>query len=72
MNVTPNEKVKHKQDELELQISQTQTQIKLEGSQAICGTIMPPVKMDLCGKTSEGFYVFCKIQVVTIDQLYGG
>src|SRR5665811_188052 len=70
--VVPNAKVMHKQDELKLQISQGQAQIKLEVNQAMRGTISPSIKMILCEKAQEVYDAFCEINVVPIGQLYGG
>lgn len=70
--VVTNAKVAHKQDELKLQISNGQAQIKLEVNQAMRGTIAPPIKMTLCEKAQEAFDAFCEIQVVPTGQLYGG
>ncbi|WP_209406425.1 nucleotidyl transferase AbiEii/AbiGii toxin family protein [Pseudozobellia sp. WGM2] len=65
-------KVTHKQDELKLQISKGQAQIKLEVNQAMRGTIATPIKMTLCEKAQEAFDAFCEIAIVPIGQLYGG
>src|SRR5680860_1801974 len=70
--VFPNAKVIHKQDELKLQISQGQAQIKLEVNQAIRGTISPSIKMTLCEKAQVEYDAFCEIDVVPMGQLYGG
>lgn len=70
--VFPNSKVIHKQDELKLQISQGQAQIKLEVNQAMRGTIAPPLKMMLCEKAQVAYDAFSEIDVVPIGQLYGG
>ena len=70
--VLPNAKVLHKQDELKLQISQGQAQIKLEVNQAMRGTITPPLQMILCEKAQVAYDAFCEIDVVPIGQLYGG
>lgn len=70
--VVANAKVIHKHDELKLQISKAQAQIKLEVNQAMRGAIMPPVKIILSEKAQEAFDAFCEIQVVAMGQLYGG
>lgn len=70
--VFQNAKVIHKQDELKLQISQGQAQIKLEVNQAMCGTISSSIKMILCERAQEVYDAFCEIDVVPIGQLYGG
>lgn len=70
--VFPNAKVLHKQDELKLQISQGQAQIKLEVNQAMRGTISSSIKMILCERAQEVYDAFCEIEVVPIAQLYGG
>ena len=70
--VVPNVKVRHKQAELKLQVSNTHAQIKLEVNQAMRGTISPPIKMPLCQKAQEAFDAFCEITTVPIGQLYGG
>lgn len=70
--VFQNAKVIHKQDELKLQISQGQAQIKLEVNQAMRGTISSSIKMILCERAQEVYDAFCEIDVVPIGQLYGG
>ncbi len=71
-NVDPNAKVIHKRDEMKLQISKGQAQIKLEVNQAMRGTIAPPLKMMLCEKVQVAYDAFSEIDVVPIGQLYGG
>jgi len=70
--VVPNVKVITRKEELKLQISQGQAQIKLEVNQAMRRTIAPPLKMVLCEKAQEVYDAFCEIDVVPLGQLYGG
>ena len=67
-----NAKVVPKPNELKLQISNGQAQIKLEVNQAMRGTILPPIKMTLCEKAQVEYDTFCEIDVVPSGQLYGG
>ncbi len=70
--VVPNAKIIHKQDELKLQISKAQAQVKLEVNQAMRGTISPTKKMTLCETAQIEYDAFCEIAIVSIGQLYGG
>jgi len=70
--IVPNAKVLHKPNELKLQISNGQAQIKLEVNQGIRGIIDETTKMQLCETAQEAFDVFCEIQLVPVGQLYGG
>lgn len=61
-----------KRDELKLQISNTEAQIKLEVNQAMRGVISPTVRRVLCEKAQKEFDTFCEASIVSIPQLYGG
>lgn len=70
--IVPNAKVLPKPNELKLQISNAQAQIKLEVNQGIRGIIDETTKMQLCETAQEAFDSFCEIQLVPVGQLYGG
>ena len=70
--IVPNAKVVPKPNELKLQISNGQVQIKLEVNQAMRGTILPPIKMILCETTQVKYDAFCEMDIVPFGQLYGG
>jgi len=70
--IVPNVIVVPKPNELKLQISNGQAQIKLEVNQGIRGIIDRTTKMQLCETAQEAFDSFCEIQVVPMGQLYGG
>lgn len=65
-------RIVHKPEDLKLQISNREAQIKLEVNQAMRGAMEPPVTTILCKTAQETFDAFCEIQVVPIGQLYGG
>jgi len=64
-------KVKHQQENLKLLVSSKMAQIKLEVNQAMRGVISEPKKMSLCEVAQDEFDVFCAIQIVPFEQLYG-
>lgn len=70
--IFPDVKVLHQQENLKLQISSTAAQIKVEVNQAMRGIISESKKMPLCKVAQNEFDVFCAIQVVPFEQLYGG
>lgn len=55
-----------------LQISQPGVDIKIEVNLVGRGTLSDPIEMPLCSKAQDEFDAFCTIQVVTLEQLYGG
>ena len=65
-------RIVHKSEDLKLQISNREAQIKLEVNQAMRGTMEPPATTILCKTAQEAFDAFCGIQAVPIGQLYGG
>ena len=71
-SVVPNTKVIPKPNDLKLQVSNGQAQIKLEVNQGIRGIIDETIKMQLCETAQETFDAFSEIQVVPIGQLYCG
>ncbi len=70
--VIPDVKVLHKQKNLKLQVSSNIAQIKVEVNQAMRGVINESKKIELCEFAQNEFDVFCAIQVVPFEQLYGG
>ncbi|MCF6347865.1 MAG: nucleotidyl transferase AbiEii/AbiGii toxin family protein [Flavobacteriaceae bacterium] len=70
--ILPDVKVLHKQENLKLQVSSTIAQIKVEVNQAMRGIINESKKMSLCKVAQDEFDVFCAIQIVPFEQLYGG
>jgi predicted nucleotidyltransferase component of viral defense system len=70
--VVPGVRVIDRSDRGKLQISQGGTILKLEVNLVGRGTIADPVEMPLCSKAQEEFEVFCSIQTVPLEQLYGG
>ena len=70
--VIPDVNVLHQQKNLKLQVSSNIAQIKVEVNQAMRGVIDESKKMILCKAAQDEFDVFCAIQVVPFEQLYGG
>jgi len=70
--VIPDVKVLHQQENLKLQVSSNIAQIKVEVNQAMRGVINESKKIKLCEFAQSEFDVFCAIQVVPFEQLYGG
>ena len=70
--VVPDVRVIDRSERGKLQISQSGTVIKLEVNLVGRGTIADPVEMPLCSRAQEEFDVFCSIQTVPFEQLYGG
>ena len=68
----PDVKVLHQQENLKLLISNKNAQIKLEVNQAMRGVINTPIKISLREVVQDKFDVFCAIQIVPFEQLYGG
>ncbi|MBS1585831.1 MAG: nucleotidyl transferase AbiEii/AbiGii toxin family protein [Bacteroidetes bacterium] len=68
----PKVHVSHRQDIGKLLISAQGVDIKLEANLVARGTLGEPVKMPLCGKAQKDFDAFCAIQIVPLEQLYGG
>lgn len=57
---------------LKLQISNTKALIKLEVNQINRGLLGETVELPLSEKTQQEFDAFCSINVVSLEQLYGG
>ncbi len=70
--VIPDVKVIHQQKNLKLQVSSNHAQIKVEVNQAMRGVINESKIMKLCEFAQSEFDVFCAIQVVPFEQLFGG
>lgn len=70
--VVPDVRVIDRSDRGKLQISQAGTVIKLEVNLVGRGTLADSVELPLCLRAQEEFEVFCSIQTVPFEQLYGG
>ncbi len=70
--VVPDVRVIDRSERGKLQISEAGTVIKLEVNLVGRGTLADPVEMPLCLRAQEEFEVFCSIQTVPFEQLYGG
>jgi len=62
----------HQKEILKLLISTRDAQIKLEVNQAIRRLINNSNKLELCEVAQKEYDVFCAIQIVPLEQLYGG
>ena len=63
---------KDKKGDIKLNIQTPNATIKVEVNPTGRGLISPAKKLALCNKTQEDFDVFCSINVVSLEQLYGG
>jgi predicted nucleotidyltransferase component of viral defense system len=63
---------KDKKGDIKLNIQTPNATIKVEVNPTGRGLISPAKKLALCNKTQEEFDVFCSINVVSLEQLYGG
>lgn len=71
-DIVPEVRITLKEKILKLLISTPKAQIKLEVNQANRGVIDSPKEMMLCEKAQDEFAAFCAIDVVPLNQLYGG
>ena len=71
LKAIPNVIVSHLETE-KLLVSANGVTIKLEVSTTNRGTVARPMEMVLCEKAQKDFGVFCVINVVPLEQLYGG
>lgn len=55
-----------------LLVTQSGVAVKLEVNLVGRGALSDPVEMPLCARAQEEFEAFCAIQVVPLEQLYGG
>jgi predicted nucleotidyltransferase component of viral defense system len=63
---------KDQKGDIKLNIQTPNSTIKVEVNPTGRGLISPAKKLALCNKTQEEFDVFCSINVVSLEQLYGG
>jgi len=70
--ILPNVQAILQHENLKLQVTSNNAQVKIEVNQAIRGVIDNAKRMELCDVAQDKFDAFCAIQVVPFEQLYGG